>query len=221
MAGLRFFLGGGGAISADKVSVTNAPLTNQQQVNDRLLYVALGCTGFGATVGVQLKGSTLANVTLNWSYNKDVVSQTVVGVVQAVGLRTVTFAAGITATTGYSLSASDGTASINANTAVYFSNDRFWFVGMPGLNVPPAGAAMDRPAGETRSIQFTLNAGAEQKIYYMRPARLGAGSYSVGGFTGGFAERTVAYTNAAGFTEDYIIAESTNTGLGATTVIVS
>jgi len=213
--------GGAGASSADRLAVTNAGYQNQQQINDVLLYVPLCVAGFGPTVGVQLLGTTLVSVTLNWGYNKTVTSQTVAGAARAVALRTLTLPANLTATTGYGLSASDGRNTVNAGTAVYFSNDRFWFVGAPGLDVPPAGAGTDRPAGETRGIQFTLTAGAGQKIYYMRPARLGAGTYVVGGFAGGFVERTVAYVNVAGYTENYIIAESANVALGLTTVNVS
>ena len=214
--------GGGGPVAASQVSVTNSGFANQQEIDDALLYIGLGITGFGHGLGVQRLGSVLASVTLGWSYNKAVVTQVVAGQVLPIGQRSLTLAAvNLTATKSYALTASDGTRQAGAATTVYFSNDRFWFVGAAGLNAPPAGAATDRPAGETRAIQFTLNAGAGQKIYYLRPARLGAGTYVVGGFAGGFIERTVAYTNAAGYTEDYIIGESTNTALGLTTVTVN
>ena len=150
------------------------------------------------------------------------VSQVAAGQRLPIGQRSVTLAtANLVAATSYALTASDGTRQAGAATTVYFSNDRFWFVGPAGLSAPPAGAATDRPAGETRAIQFTLTAGAGQKIYYLRPARLGPGTYVVGGFAGGFIERTAAYTNAAGYTEEYIIGESTNTALGLTTVTVN
>lgn len=214
--------GGGGPVAASQVSVTNPGFANQQEVDDALLYVALAVTGFGYGLGVQLLGSVLADVLLRWSYNKPVVVQMAAGQALPIGQRSLLLAGvNLTASTSYALTASDGTRQTGAGTTVYFSNDRFWFVGPAGLNVPPPGAATDRPAGETRAIQFTLTAGAGQKIYYMRPARLGAGTYVVGGFSGGFIERTVPYTNAAGYTEEYIIGESTNTGLGLTTVTVN
>ena len=164
----------------------------------------------------------VGGLTLGWSYNKAVVSQVAAGQRLPIGQRSVTLAtANLVAAKSYALTASDGTRQAGAATTVYFSNDRFWFVGPAGLSAPPAGAATDRPAGETRAIQFTLTAGAGQKIYYLRPARLGPGTYVVGGFAGGFIERTAAYTNAAGYTEEYIIGESTNTALGLTTVTVN
>jgi hypothetical protein len=203
------------------VSVTNVGFANQQQVNDQLLYVPLQA-GISHNHGVQLLGSTLASVLLAWAYNKAITAQTVAGASRAVALRSLTLpSANLTSTTSYGLSATDGRGTANASTTVFFSNDRFWFVGPPGLTAPPAGAASDRPAGETRAIQFTLNAGVGEKLYYMRAARLGAGTYTVGGFVGGFAETTANYTNAAGFAEPFIIGESANTSLGLTTVTVS
>ena len=215
-------LGGGGVSSANRLTVTNAGFQNQQQVNDALLYVPLQVSYLGTGLGVQRKGSTLAAVTLGWGYNKVVTSQTVAGQSLAIGVRVLTLpAVNLTATTSYALAATDGQTPVGAGATVYFSNDRFWFVGTAGLNIPAAGAVTDRPAVETRAIQFTLTAGAGQKIYYMRPERLGAGTYVVGGFEGGFIERIVTYTNATGYTENYIIGESTNTALGLTTVTIN
>ncbi|QIX59717.1 hypothetical protein HER32_00305 [Hymenobacter sp. BT18] len=214
---------GGGPVAASQVSVTNAGYDNQQEVNDALLYVALAITSFSHAHGVRLLGSTLASVTLSWAYNKAVTSQAVAGQLPAVAVRSLTLAENLTANKTYTLQATDGETLKTANATVYFSNDRFWGVGPAGLNGPGglSGGGNDRPATETRVKDFTVTAGPGQKIYYMRAARLGVGTYKVGGFEGGFVERLVSYTNSAGHIENFLIGESATDNLGVTTVNVS
>jgi hypothetical protein len=74
----------------------------------------------------------------------------------------------------------------------------------------------------TRVRTFTVNAGTNAYIYYSYPSRLGTATFTVGGFEGGFRLiSTESHTNSLGFTEDYYVYRSDNTGLGNTTVVVS
>lgn len=212
----------GGKIQAVNVLVTNTGYLNQQQINDALLYVPLSVAAFSQGLGVQLIGSIVQTVVLSWAYNKTIVSQAVDGQVLANEVRSLTLNnCNITDNQVFHLSASDGQRSTGADCGLYFANDRFWGVGPADLNGPAqlVGGGSDRT--ESRAGQFTVNAGAGQKIYCLRPARFGPATYVVGGFTGGFIERTVSYTNAAGYTEDYLIGESVNAGLGQTTFITN
>jgi hypothetical protein len=207
-----------GKIKAENVLVTNPGFSNQQEVNDALLYVPLAVAGFSQTLGVQLIGSTVQTVVLNWAYNKAVASQTVAGQVLTREVRSLTLNnLNLTANEVFHLDASDGQRNAGATCGLYFANDRFWGVGPAGLTDPAqlTGGGTDRTEG--RAGQFTVNAGAGKKIYWVRPARFGPATYAVGGFTGGFTERTVSYTNAVGYTEDYLIGETVNAGLGPTT----
>lgn len=232
MAGIHYNVpggGGGGPVNAVDVAVTNAPYDNQQQVNDALLYVPLLITGFGHAHGTQMKGSTLANVTLTWGYNKAVTSQLLNSVSKAVGLRTNTFAgANLTANTTYTLAATDGTTPRMTTATIAFANQRFAGVGAPGLTTPAGLGGVELVESRARTV--TVTAGAGQKAYISFPLRLGANpgnpaaqqaTYSVGGFAGGFTETVVSYTNPAGFAESYVIAETVNTGLGTITITVS
>lgn len=75
---------------------------------------------------------------------------------------------------------------------------------------------------DSRTLTFTVNPGASQYIVYAFPSRLGAASFSVGGFVGGFnPPETVSVTNGSGYTEIYYVYRSANPNLGSTTVVVN
>ena len=68
---------------------------------------------------------------------------------------------------------------------------------------------------------FTVDARAGEYIVYALPARLGAVTFFVGGFEGGFEEPVEqVLTNASGYQEPYNVYRSTNANLGETTVEV-
>lgn len=74
----------------------------------------------------------------------------------------------------------------------------------------------------TKGRTISVNAGANQRIFYALPKRLGTCTFTVGGFAGGFSTRlTVSVTNSSGYSEDYYVYYSDNTGLGSTSVVVS
>ncbi len=73
----------------------------------------------------------------------------------------------------------------------------------------------------TKGRSFTEVPAAGEYIIYALPTRLGTVTFWVGGFEGGFqSPETVSVTNASGYTEDYYVYRSTNSGLGSTTVTV-
>lgn len=74
----------------------------------------------------------------------------------------------------------------------------------------------------TKGRTISVTAGASQYIVYALPVRLGTVTFTVGGFAGGFqAPETVSITNVNGYTEDYYVYRSTNSNLGATTVVIT
>jgi hypothetical protein len=74
----------------------------------------------------------------------------------------------------------------------------------------------------SRARTFSVTAGLGEYIYYSYPSRLGVATFTVGGFAGGFSLiSTESHTNSAGYTENYYVYRSEQTGLGFTTVTVS
>lgn len=74
----------------------------------------------------------------------------------------------------------------------------------------------------TKNGAYALNAAPGEKVYLAYRAAYGASTFTIGGFQGGMLPpTTVSVTNSYGFTEDYLLYESTLAGLGAVTVVVS
>lgn len=182
-------------------------------------------TPFGANLGgnvpTQVLGAKVLAVSLGWNYNKSILSQSINGEVLAVDTRAKEYDFSnnpITADVNFNLNAARDGEATGANWGIHFANWRFWGVGPAGAASASAITLAGQDLTDSRNIGFTVTAGANEKIYYLRPARFGAGTYNVGGFEGGFDERQVTITNENGYTEEYFIGESTNPGLGKTTV---
>ena len=222
--------GSGGPVPASLVTVTNEGFTNQQEVDDALLYVPLTLSYFLNSHPVNLKGSTVEDVTLSWAYNKEVVSQTIASGSRLPSLRTLLLSGlSLTSQTSYGLSASDGTQTRNGTTTLYFSNEKRWGVATSGQGVEDLPQS-DLLSSESRGKTLVLTMGSGEYGYYAFPLRLGLNpgnptlpqaTYTVGGFEGGVVEEVVPYTNGAGYTEDYVLAQTANPGLGTITLVVT
>jgi len=72
---------------------------------------------------------------------------------------------------------------------------------------------------DNTQIWNQVTAATGEYLLFAFPARLGTVVFYVGGFEGGFeSPETVSVTNVNGYTENYYVWRSTNSGLGATTV---
>ena len=81
---------------------------------------------------------------------------------------------------------------------------------------------MDNPLSQARARTFTVDAtGTGVFIYYAYRKAYGLSTFWSGGFQGGFNDpKIVAVTNNYGFTEDYYLYQSSQDGLGVTTIQV-
>ena len=76
--------------------------------------------------------------------------------------------------------------------------------------------------GNTRKHTVSVTAGSGKYIYYAVPSRLGACTFTVGGFTGGFTRvAIISVTNESEYSEQYYIYKSDNANLGSTSVVVT
>ena len=94
------------------------------------------------------------------------------------------------------------------------------YYGVAGQTMP-AIANLTAVLTDTRKRTVTVNAAAGEYIWYFVPVRLGACTFTVGGFDGGFdLVATQDVTNSSGYTESFRIYRSSHAGLGSTTVEV-
>jgi hypothetical protein len=124
----------------------------------------------------------------------------------------------------WTLNATDGEDPDTKNVSVTFYNRRHWGVTSQasGYDSDDIGGFDSDELSNSRSKTFTVTAAGGEYIVYAYRKALGEATFFVGGFEGGFeSPETVSRTNDSGFTEDFYVYRSTNSGLGETTVQVT
>lgn len=175
---------------------------------------------FTVTPSVAQKGSTI-NVTVKWSYNKDIKSQTLNNTALDATLREKTFSS-VKADVTYTLNAtSTNNVSKSKSGTVKFYNGIYYGKSSSTTYNATLISSLTKTLSDSKARTITVNAGAGEYIYYCLPKRLGVPSFNVGGFDGGFNKvATINFTNSDSYAEDYDIYKSTNANLGNSTVVI-
>lgn len=105
---------------------------------------------------------------------------------------------------------------------VKWAQRNYYGTGSAGSNSAAFITGLNSDVTDTIDALFTVNAGATDKIYFAYRTGYGTPTFYVNGFEGGFTlvSTTISVTNPYGFTENYTLYESDNTGLGITSVEV-
>lgn len=214
----------------DKQEIENLVLTSEKIENMAadiadLKYIPIKITSLTNNVGTVEMGTVVSVVTINWELNKEPVFQTLDAEELDAAVRTVTLTdQNISNTYTFDLEVYDERNAIDSlATEIRFYNGVYYGVLEDGAEVDSAAVlTMTRKLQGSKGITFTANAGAAQRIAYAIPTRYGTPNFNVGGFDGGFAlAKSIAFTNASGYTESYDVWLSENVNLGSTTVKVS
>lgn len=121
----------------------------------------------------------------------------------------------------------DATKSAENDTEVLtinFYNYRFWgaTIAASGYTEAIVEGIGNSELSNSKSKTFSVTAGAGEYIIFAYPTRLGTATFTVGGFEGGFqSPETVSVTTASGYTENFYVYRSQNSGLGSTTVVAN
>lgn len=124
----------------------------------------------------------------------------------------------------FALNASAGAESSSASQSVTFDNYIYYGTTLNNGTFTSSDVLglTGKILSNSKSQNFSVNVATGYYILYATPVRLGTVTFTVGGFTGGFLPpQTVSITNASGYTENYYVYRSTNSGLGLTTVTVN
>lgn len=177
-------------------------------------------TSLTVSPSVAQKGSS-ANVTVKWSYNKDIASQTLNNEALDKTLREKTYIS-VNKDTNYVLNCVTTSNSTKSRTAtIRFYNGIFY--GKSSSNTYDSALinSLNKTLSDSKARTVTINAGEGEYLFYCLPSRLGTPLFNVGGFDGGFAKvATVTYTNSNSYTENYDIYRSDNPNLGDTTIVI-
>lgn len=218
-------------LDASMVAYTNASKPNVTTVKDALddlMYFDLTINLSSTSATQQEKGVSLASVVLNWTYNKDVVSQSVNTVsIPDVEQRTYTVEGPFTSNTTFTLKANDGKKEFTKSLTISFLNKVYWGVGTVTEsgsvnNEFVLGLSGSKFAASKSSVgTITANAEAGNYIYYAQPASWANPVFNIGGFDTEFELlHTFTLTNASGHEEQYKVFKSGQAGLGSTSMVV-
>lgn len=216
-------LHGGGSGSGGTDASTEKRISDLEKTVAELTYVPMAINSFTVSPSTAEKGESVGFVNLSWSLNKAPATLKLDGLAIDVNSTTANEARETTKTT-WTLEAVDESGTVaTKNATLSFLNGVYY-----GVASEPAEYNSAFILGLTKNLRssklnsFTANAQAGEYIYYCLPVSMGACSFKVGGFDGGFSlVDTVSFTNAHGHTENYYIYKSDNAGLGSTSVTVS
>lgn len=195
----------------------------KQQVAD-LMYKPVAVSSFTNSMDKVEKGTVVNEVTLFWKINKTPTALTVDSENIDVSLTEKTLTGlSVTADRTFKLKAVDERGAVaEKSTKITFLNGVYHGV-TSASNVDSAtllGLEMDLQ--DVKRTDFTVNAQQGERIIFALPQSFGQPKFKVNGFEGGFIlEKTFSFTNKRGYTENYCVWTSENTGLGATQVNVS
>lgn len=209
-------LGGDFGTFQEQIDTINARL------ND-LAYVPLEIKSFGLdTANTFEKGQTIGALSFNWTYNKDVVSQSVNEVPVTKSARKYYLEQEFTENATFTLKARDEKqVEVSKAIDIKFYNGIYYGVSSGETISGDLILGLTRRLTENKATTFTIDCGATQNIFFAFPTRLGTAEFTVNGFTGGFDKlEPVLFTNLSGYSEQYTIYRSSNKNLGKTTVTV-
>lgn len=196
-----------------------------QALKDIVNYVAPKINSFSmspSTTTYEI-GSKVSGLKFSWNLNKNVTSQSLTGCTIGVNDRSANYSSEISSNKTFTLSVSDGKNTANANKSINFYNKKYYGVATERSEYDSGFIlGLNGSLVNSRTGNFTVNAGEGQYIYFAIPTSFGTPTFTIGGFSGGFdLVNTIDFTNASGYTTKYNIYRSTNANLGNTTVVVS
>lgn len=214
-----------GTTEASGVTYSGGVYATVQEALDALLYVAPVITSFANNRGTLEIGTTVDSVTLTWGFNKTVASQSIN---QGIGTldpaqRSVT-ASGLALTTNrtWTLTASDGTTTVNASTSVTFSHRRYWGASAKAALTDADILALSSEFASSFGKTVTYDCSGGKYPYLVYPAAWGnPTNVKVGGLS--FTAFTVtqqAFTNASGNTTTFNVVRFSGIQTGAAIQVV-
>ena len=209
--------------SLDYSNPASSTITDFKSALDYLLYFDLSIN-FTCSEKTTLEiGSVVNSVTFNWNYNKNILSQSFNGTGLKNDVRTFTYNEPFTTNKDFKITASDERKSFSKVISFSFRYGRYWGVSSKEtLDTNEDLLALNKELSTGRGKTFTANANDGEYIYYCYPMSWGVGTFSVGGFTGGFElVNNISFTNSQGHTSTYYVYRSTNHSLGNTAITVS
>lgn len=219
---------GGDAESVTYNNSEHPTLDNVKKALDNVLaklyYVAPSITTFTMTPSTTVYevGATVNELVFNWTYNKDVSTQTLTDCTLAdETVRTATYSTPITTNKTFTLNASDGENSVQKSLSIAFQNKVYWGSASEQGEYNSAFilGLSNKKFATTKKGTYQMTIGSGEYGFIAYPSSFGAiDSWYIGGFdTTVESCGTISFTNASGGVVTYMIFRSGRSGLGSIT----
>ena len=219
--------------SAESISYENASyssLDNVKKAIDNILakiyYVEPKINTFTMTPATDKYeiGTTVSSITFEWTYNKDIISQSLTDCTLTASDTTATYDGTITANKTFTLTASDGTNSVSASKTISFMHKIYYGASSTTENFDSAFilGLSNKEFASSFKRKYVMDIGNNEYGYVCYPSAWGTiNSWWIGGFEVTTSDcGTIAFTNASGNTTTFRITRTSKSGLGNITAEV-
>lgn len=205
--------------SANDVPYTNNGVNSVAEALDKLLHTPTTVTFSYSAPIVQQKGVVLRSWQLRWEFSKEVKSISINGTNLAPTTRAYTESVDLSANKTYTFVYSDGVETYTKTVTVKFLNGIYYGVSASTDYNTDLINSLTRKLQENNKIDFSVNAGDGQYIYYACPVSYGQPVFIINGLEVVYDKMIdFDYINTDGYSERYAIYRSTYPGLGLTKI---
>lgn len=225
---LKIGTGGSGGDTAENIAYVNADYSQYSNVDlaldalfAKVYYVKPTCSlSASPTGGTFEMGTTItAPITFTWTTNKDITTQTLSDCILAdETVRTATYDTDISSDKTFTLSVSDGENNASSSVSYKFMNNVFW--GSAAAADTYDSAFVDALSNKklTNSVKgtYSFNVADGEYGFWAVPSNMTISTVWIGGFEVTVESvGTISYLNSKGYTRDYNLYKTGQSGLGS------
>ena len=214
--------------TAENIAYANADYSQYSNVDlaldalfAKVYYVKPTCSLSASPAGgtFEMGYTVTAPITFTWTTNKDITTQTLTNCTLAdETVRTATYDTDITSDKTFTLSVSDGENSATSSVSYKFMNNVFW--GSAAATGTYDSTFINALSNKklTTSVKgtYSFNIAAGEYGFWAVPSNMSIPSVWIGGFEVSLEDcGTVSYENSKGYTRDYRIYKTGQSGLGS------
>lgn len=196
---------------ASDVTFQNATYSTVEQALNKLLSVPISVTSLTSSIQSAEIGSTINSLVLNWSYNANIIAQSITntGATLAASDRTYTYSTPISSDRTFILTGTDGTSTASASVSITFYRKRHWGANEnESLTDAQIRGLSGSEFATARAASKAITASG-QYIYIAYPASFGEATISVNGLINtAWNLTTRGYSNYYGHESQYHIYRS-------------
>lgn len=217
-----------GGDSAENIAYTNADYSQYSNVDlalnalfAKVYYVKPTCSLSAAPAGgtFEMGYTVVAPITFTWTTNKDIKTQTLTNCTLAdETVRTATYDTDITSDKTFTLSVSDGENSATSSVSYKFMNNVFWGSAAAADTYDSAFVNALSNKKLTNSVKgtYSFNVAAGEYGFWAVPSNMTISTVWIGGFEVTVESvGTISYLNSQGYTRDYNLYKTGQSGLGS------